>query len=74
MPGQMRELALKRTTFDFDCPYDQLSVVKISSTNYGIKGCGKGGVYFVNCVLQNGTFLLINYCNAVLSYPNASSD
>jgi hypothetical protein len=29
MPGQMRELALKRTTFDFDCPYDQLSVVKI---------------------------------------------
>ncbi|MBU1410617.1 hypothetical protein KKC22_03775 [Myxococcota bacterium] len=60
--AQKKNLALKRATFDLNCPRDQMNIVDLSNDTYGVAGCNQRATYLVQC--ETG---LIESCKAILN-------
>lgn len=51
--GNVRHGALRtRAAFDFNCPEDQLTLIKLDTYTRGVTGCGQKGTYVLNSTGQ----------------------
>lgn len=72
-----QERVISKAVWDLDCSKENINVLKINDTSYGVKGCGKKASYImINCQSTplNGDWA--DKCTAILNsadYATANS-